>query len=192
MTFSYKTFLTCLLLLLGSLSASAQQRMIRLHNADGTSTVASVGDINKMTFLSPGVDSRELTVVQTGGAQLKVNFINEPSIAFSEETLVVSSVGQDQPVTIEFDNLVEMTIGSATAIHDVDAGKSEIKCSLSANEAVFTGISKGNKVMVYSQDGKLESIRQPQAGEVRLNRGTLSVGIHIVRIGRTVFKIHLR
>ncbi len=191
MTFSPKNLFACLLLMWGFLPASAQQRMIRLHNADGTSTVASVGDINKISFLSPGVDSRELTVVQTGGAQIKVNFINEPSVAFNDGVLVLSSIGQEQPVTIEFDNLVEMTIGSATAIHGIDAGKSEVKCSLSAGEAVFTGIPKGCKVMVYSQDGKLESIRKPQSGEARLNRSTLPIGIHIVRIGGTVFKIHL-
>ncbi len=191
MTFSYKTLFMCLLLMWCFMPALAQQRMVRLHNADGTSTVASVGDINKISFLSPGVDSRELTVVQKGGAQLKVNFINEPTIAFADGVLVLSSIGQDEPVTISFDNLVEMTIGSTTAIHGISANVGEIKCSLSAGEAVFTGIPKGNKVMVYSQDGKLESIHQPQSGEMRLSRGIVPVGIHIVRIGGSVFKIHL-
>lgn len=74
-------------------TTASENRMVRLHNTDGTSTVLCTDDVRKISFLAPGVDDKGITMHFTDGKFVTVYFCDEPSVSFGEGSVTLSSAG---------------------------------------------------------------------------------------------------
>lgn len=186
-----KKFITAALiaaLSAASLSASAATRMIRIHNADGTSALMSVAELQGISFLAPGVAGKGLTLNFTEGAPVAVLFSDEPAITFEGDCLQLRSNGRDEAVEAHFESITDITIGDVASVGTVGTG---IVCRLSPGRALFTGIPQGVQAQVFTADGMAEAVFPGSNGELLLCRPDLPAGMHIVRIGSFTAKIIL-
>lgn len=173
-----------------SLTASAATRMIRIHNADGTSALMSVAELQGISFLAPGVAGKGLTLNFTEGAPMAVLFSDEPAITFEGDCLQLRSNGRDEAVEAHFESITDITIGDVASVGTVGTG-SGIVCRLSPGRALFTGIPQGVQAQVFTADGRAEAIFSGSNCELLLCRPDLPAGMHIVRIGSFTAKIIL-
>lgn len=187
-----KKFITAMLIAAlsgASFSVVSQERMIRIHKTDGTSTVMSVAELQKISFLAPGVTDKGITLNITNSTPVAVLFSAEPAIAFDGECLRLSSIGWDKPVEVLFDNVTDITLGTVASVATVsDTG---IQCRISPGQVIFSGIPQGISAQVFTSGGKAEGIYQTTSGELLLSRSQLPAGLHIVRIGSFSAKIIL-
>ncbi len=174
-----------------SFTAVSQERMIRIHKDDGTSTVMSVAELQKISFLAPGVTGKGITLNITDSTPVSVLFSAEPAIAFDGDCLRLSSIGWSEPVEVLFDNVSDITLGSVASVATVDGGCNSIQCRVSPGQVIFSNIPQGTSAQVFSSGGKTEGIYQTSSGELLLSRSQLPAGLHIVRIGSFSAKIIL-
>lgn len=175
-------------------TTASENRMVRLHNADGTSTVLCTDDVRKISFLAPDVDDKGITMHFTDGSFVTVYFCDEPSISFftfGDGSVTLSSAGGESPVAVSFDDVTALTLGELASVCAPGDAATGIGCRILAGEVFFSGVPDGAVAEVFAVDGRAEGIYQAADGKIAVRRDCLGAGTHIVRIGAFSVKINL-
>ena len=181
-------FFVVTILFLSGLSVKAQEKVMNIQKADGTSTQVRVADLKQINFLTVDEGGRGLLVKTLGGETIAVLFEASPVVTFFDGRLIVKSSLADA-VEVEITNIAEILFGDASG-----SSVSELKGPdfvLQKGGALLRGIPKGTKPRVYSLDGRQLPTPVVQNGELRLTRETLGTGIYIVKVGTLSTKIQL-
>lgn len=166
----------------------AQTKIVRMHLADGTSKYTCISGLEKISFLGPDVTDKGLTLNLTDGSKVGVLFCDEPAITFTDGGFTLSSTSLDNPVSVTFENVSDITLGATSSIAGVEA-VNKVICEINAGEVLFHGIPEGVGATVYSIDGRTEGVYPSAAGEISLSRTDFTPGVHIVKIGSYTAKI---
>ena len=172
-------------------TTASENRMIRLHNADGTSTVLCTDDVRKISFLAPDVDNKGITMHFTDGSFATVYFCDEPSVSFGDGSVTLSSAGGEPPVSVSFEDVAAMTLGELASVCAPGYAATGIGCRIIPEEVLFSCVPDGAVAEVFAVDGRAEGVYPAAAGEIVVRRDCLGAGTHIVRIGIFSVKINL-
>lgn len=172
-------------------TTASENRMIRLHNADGTSTVLCTDDVRKISFLAPDVDDKGITMHFTDGRFVTVYFCDEPSVSFGDGSVTLSSAGGESPVAVSFEDVAALTLGELASVCAPGDAATGIGCRVLPEEVIFSGVPDGGVAEVFAVDGRVEGIYPAAAGEIVVQHNRLGAGTHIVRIGTFSVKINL-
>lgn len=176
-------------LLLSTLSGQAQEKVMNIQKADGTSTPMRVADLKQISFLTVEAGSQGLLVSTSDGEMAAVLFEENPVMTVSNGKLKVKSSSADA-LEFEIADIAEIQFGDVSEVTSI-AGPEGTTCVLQDGGVLLRSIPKGIEPRVYSIDGR--SIPTPpfQSGELRLNSATLGTGIFIVKVGKFSTKIKL-
>lgn len=181
-------FFVVTILFLSGLSVKAQEKVMNIQKADGTSTQVRVADLKQINFLTVDEGGQGLLVKTLGGETIAVLFEANPVVTVSNGKLVVKQSASDA-VAVEITDIAEILFGDASG-----SSVSELKGPdfvLQKGGALLRDIPKGTKPRVYSLDGRQLPTPAVQNGELRLTRETLGTGIYIVKVGTLSTKIQL-
>lgn len=175
-------------LLIGSLSTQAQEKVMNILKADGTSAQTRVADLKQISFLAMEDGDQGLIVKTLGGETVGVRFQTNPVVTVVSGKLNIKSSDPD-PVQIEITEIAEITFGevAADALNDLKG----FEFLLQEGGALLRGIPAGTQPRVYSLDGRQLPTPAIHGGELLLNRASLGKGIFVVKVGTFVTKIQL-
>jgi len=147
-----------------------------------------------MDIMLPATLSAEtmqyLVLTQADGTEVaKIALAEMPVITFSEGNLVITC--GDKSITTRMDGLQTSFINedSPTGISDITADKPQLP-KIAFGQAVFSGLKAGERVAVYTLDGKMTgSIVADSDGCATVSLSTLGHGIFILRTPTRSFKI---
>lgn len=178
-------------MLLGVLAVNAQEKTMRVHNADNTYTLTRVSELSKISFLSIADKDRGVIVKTVNSEPVTVLFDKQPVISMEDGSMTVTSQSADSPVTIQINDISEIKFGTPTPTSITGTTVKGVTCELLPGAALFRGIADGVRPMVCTIDGRILSAPSCDGGEMRLSRENVGAGIFIVRIGTFTTKITL-
>ena len=184
-----RKFLFVATLFLGVLSVQAQEKVMDILMADGTSVRTRLAELQQISFLTLDNDSQGMLVKTLGGETTPVLFETHPVVTASGGRLIVKSSSADD-IEFEISDIAEIRFGDA-------AGGAGIRIPqgftfvLQDDGAVLRNIPATITPRVYSIDGRLLPAPPVMGGELRLNRETLGAGTFIVKVSTFSAKIQL-
>ena len=169
---------------LGALSVQAQEKVMNVQKADGTTAQVRVAELKQISFLIVDEGGQGLQVKTSGGETATVLFETNPVVTVTSGRLTIKP---DTGTSLQFEisEIEEILFNTATGISEMKG----FACVLQDGGVLLRGIPDGVKPLVYSIDGRNVAIPSSSGGELRLNRATLGDGIFIVKIGTFVSKI---
>ena len=108
-----RRFFVVTILFLSGLSVKAQEKVMNIQKADGTSTQVRVVDLKQINFLTVDEGGRGLLVKTLGGETIAVLFEASPVVTFFDGRLIVKSSLTDA-VEVEITNIAEILFGDAS------------------------------------------------------------------------------
>lgn len=182
-----KILVTAILLLL-TLPARAQEKVIHVQKKDGTSTRTRMAELKELSFLTTAEGGQGLVVKTSGGQTAAVRFDANPVVTIAKGKLIVRSSAADA-VEFEIADVAEILFGDAT---QTSIGELRgFDYVLQEGGALLRGIPAGTKARVYTLSGRSLPTPNVEDGQLRLNRSTFGTGIFIVKIGKFSTKIRL-
>ena len=103
-------------LLLGILSAQAQEKVMDIRMADGTSTRTRVADLKQISFLAIETGNQGLLLKTTGGETVAVRFEANPVVTVSKDKLTVKQSEADA-MEFEITDIAENTVRRRIQCH---------------------------------------------------------------------------
>jgi hypothetical protein len=176
-------------LLLGSLAGQAQEKVMNILKADGTTAQTRVADLKEISFLSVEEGGKGLIVKTLGGETAAVLFEANPVVTVSNGKLNIKPKAADA-IEFEISDIAEIVFGDASDATAIK-GTEGFAFVLQEDGAVLRGIPGGSKPLVYSIDGRKLPTPSFSNGELKLNRATLGSGIYIVKVGTFTTKVKL-
>lgn len=175
-------------LLLGSLSLQAQEKVMNIQMADGTTAQTRVADLKRISFLTIGNGNQGLIVKTSGGESVTIRFEANPVVTVEKGKLNITS-SQDEDMAIEITNISEIQFGESdgTAISEIEG----FSCIIQDGGILLQGIPHDLKPCIYSIDGRSLPTPTVSGNELRLNHATLGPGIYIVKVGSFATKIKI-
>lgn len=179
--------LAIVILVLGALTAQAQEKVMNIQKTDGTTTQTRVADLKEMSFLTVEEGGKGLMVKTMGGETTAVLFETNPVVTVSNGKLTVKSTAAEA-VQFEITDIAEILFGDASNLSAIHEAKG-FACVLQDGAALLRGIPKGAKPRIYTLDGHSMPTPALSNGELRLSRATLGTGVYIVKVGAFSTKI---
>ncbi len=169
---------------LGALSGQAQEKVMNVQKADGTTAQVRVAELKQISFLTVDEGGQGLQVKTSGGETATVLFETNPVVTVTSGRLTIKP---DTGTSLQFEisEIEEILFNTTTGISEMKG----FACVLQDGGVLLRGIPDGVKPLVYSIDGRNVAIPSSSGGELRLNRATLGDGIFIVKVGTFVSKI---
>ena len=130
-----------------------------------------------------------LVLTQTNGSVTKFALTDDPVITYKGNDVIVTC-GENVLQT----SMADITdIGfkkeETTGIEETVAA-SESKTTFSFGQAGFEGLQPGERVLVYSMDGKvISAIKADADGRAQVDMNDLQTGVYILRTAKKSFKI---
>ena len=132
-----------------------------------------------------------LTITPFTGDPVTFLYSQEPDISFIGKSLKITTIGSEAPVTLDMDNIKEITLGKSAGVEDLKDVQG-IACMAQADGVIFTNIPANTKALVFSLDGRTTPVQTVGAdGTLTLSRSELGTGIFIVKIGTFTSKVRL-
>ncbi|MCR4920678.1 MAG: hypothetical protein K5945_03085 [Bacteroidaceae bacterium] len=181
-----KTIITAALLL-GTMSGRAQEKVMNVVKADGTTTQTRVADLKQISFLTVDDGGQGMLVKTLDGATAAVLFETNPVVTVSSGKLVVKS-STARTVEFEIADIAEIQFGNPSD----DSAISELKdfsVVIQDGGALLRDIPKGVTPRLFDLDGRSLPMPPSVDGELRLSRTALGSGIFIVKVGKFSAKI---
>ncbi len=176
-------------LLLGTLSAHAQEKVMNIQKKDGTSTQTRTAELKQISFLAADAGKQGLQVKTQGGETATVLLEANPIVTAANGKL---NIKQDAADAMEFEiaDIAEIRFDDKpNSIAGTEAGG--LSCIVQGDGVLLRGIPQGARPRIYSTDGRCLATPAPHDGELRLGRETLGTGIFIVKVGTLATKIRL-
>ena len=176
-------------LLLGSLAAQAQEKVMNIQRADGTIAQTRVADLKQISFLALDAGTQGLLVKTSSGETTAVLFDTNPVVTVGNGALTITP-DSTEAMTFEIADIAEIVFGDTPS--SITLSKQQgVTCIWQASGVLLRGIPQGVKPRVYSIDGHSLPAPALHNGELRLSRATLGTGIFIVKVGTFTTKIRL-
>ncbi len=176
--------------ILSALSGMAQEKVMNVHKADGSSSSLRVADLKNISFLTVDKDNTSLSIKKTDGKTTTILFESNPVMTISDGTLLIRS-SAPEPTEIGIADIAEIAFGDGSnSINKVDKDD-DLVCVVYDNGVTLRGIPTDVAPMIYTIDGRRIATPDCQDGELKLSRATLGGGIFIVKIGSFATKIKL-
>lgn len=172
-----------------SMTVRAQEKVMNVQKADGTTSQMRVADINKISFLVADAENSGLLLKMTGGEVVSVLFESNPVVTLGSGKLTITS-DADESKQFEIGDIAEITFGDASGATSI-ARTEGFSCVVQGDGIVLRGLPKGAKVQVCSLDGRVLPVPESSSDELRLSRQTLGSGVFIVKAGSFSAKIKL-
>ena len=176
-------------LLLGAMTAQAQEKVMNVQKKDGTTMQACVADMERISFLTVEEGGQGLLVKTLGGETAGVRFLKHPVVTMADGRLTVT-YGESETMAFEIVDIAEIVFGDATNVEGISTPDG-FAFELQGDAALLRNIPDGTKVQVYSLDGRSLPSPTVSNGQLLLNRSTLGTGIFIIKIGTLATKIKL-
>ena len=176
-------------LLLGILSAQAQEKVMDIRMADGTSTRTRVADLKQISFLAIETGNQGLLLKTTGGETVAVRFEANPVVTVSKDKLTVKQSEADA-MEFEITDIAEIQFGDASNATGID-GPEGFSCVVQDGSVLLRDIPEGVEPRIYSLDGRSLPTPPLAGGKLQLSRATLGKGIFVVKAGSFSAKIKL-
>ena len=90
-----------------------------------------------------------LTITPFTGDPVTFLYSQEPEISFIGKSLKITTVGSEAPVTLDMDNIKEITLGKSAGVEDLKDVQG-IACMAQADGVIFTNIPANTKALVFS------------------------------------------
>ena len=176
-------------LLLGILSTQAQEKVMNIKKADGTSAQTRVADLKQISFLSVEAGDQGLLLKMTGGETVAVRFESNPVVTVSQGKLTVKQSEEDA-MEFEIADIAEIQFGDANDATGI-VGLEGFSCVMQDGSVLLRDIPEGAELRVYTIDGRSLPTPPLAGGKLQLSQATLGKGIFIVRAGSFSAKIKL-
>ena len=174
---------------LGFLHAQAQEKVMNVWKADGTSTQTRVADLKQISFLCADGESKGMQICTVGGETVAVLFEADPIVTAANGTLTVKP-SEGEAVEFEIEDIAEILFSDkANSISATGAGR--LSCTLQAGGVLVSGIPQGAQPLIYSADGRSLPTPPLHGGQMTLSRATLGTGVFIVKVGTLSTKVSL-
>lgn len=184
-----KKILVAAVSLLAALSGRAQEKVMNIQMADGTTAQTRVADLKQISFLTVEEGGQGLLVKTLGGETVPVLFEVNPVVTISGGKLIIKSASTEN-IEVEISDISELLFGEAPdedGIHQIKG----FSYLLQDGGTLLRGIPKGVKPCIYSLDGRSIPTPPIHGDELILNRTTLGSGIFILKVGTFTTKISL-
>ena len=184
-----RKFLVMTTLLLGALTAQAQEKVMNIQKTDGTCSQTRVADLEQISFLAADAGEEGLLVKTAGGATTAVLFTANPVVTVADGRLVVKSTTADA-IEIEINDITEICFGKATGDTSVTLPR-DFDCVVQDGGLLLRNIPAGVTAHIYTLDGRSLPVPLVRSGELLVNRTTVGSSIYIVKVGSFSTKIQL-
>ena len=130
-----------------------------------------------------------LVLTQTNGSVTKFALTDNPVITYKGNDIIVTCGENVLQTSMADITSFGFDRGETTGIEETVA-VSEPKTSFSFGQAGFEGLQPGERVLVYSLDGKVISAISADAdGRAQMDMNNLQTGVYILRTAKKSFKI---
>lgn len=133
--------------------------------------------------------SYSLLVNTADGNTVEYEFEYLPVATFEGDVMIITDDRSLEGTRFAMDNVINMTIKSATSAVESVAGAAHLKISTANDVLSVSGLEAETQVMVYDAAGKLvASANAGQDGCISLNIGNLAKGVYVVAMPKQSFK----
>lgn len=141
-----------------------------------------------MCQFATAADEGDNLVIKTKGGQSVTYYLSaRPTVTFSGSNLVLKT--SDVEVNYPIADIVEITFDLSTEIQKIKSD-SQISFTINGNEIVANGLNKGEKMQLYTVDGKQVASTTTNAdGAASVDISSLGRGAYVVKAGKKSYKI---
>ncbi|MBD5224761.1 MAG: hypothetical protein HDS68_02175 [Bacteroidales bacterium] len=184
-----KKYLIIPAFILCALSATAQEKVMNVQKADGSSNSIRVAELKNISFLAGEEGNQGMLIKRTDGKTTAVLFKSNPEVTVSDGKLIIKSSAPEQS-EIEISDIAEIAFGDGSdSVGKIE--RNDLVCVVYDDGISLRGIPMDTEPLIYSIDGQLMATPTCRNGELNLSRLTLGSGIFIVKVGSFATKIKL-